>query len=76
MKESYMNEDEIRKELEKLEAQIEDIKSNHLDSIYTAIKLCVRDINNCHRDINNLRWFIMAGTAVLGIVIALVDLLG
>ena len=64
-----MNEDEIRKELEKLESQIEDIKSNHLDSIYTAIKLCMRDINN-------LRWFIMAGTAVLGIVIALVELLG
>ncbi|RLC34002.1 MAG: hypothetical protein DRZ76_03490 [Candidatus Nealsonbacteria bacterium] len=64
-----MNEDEIRKELEKLENQIEDIKSNHLDSIYTAIKLCMRDINH-------LRWFIMAGTAVLGIVIALVELLG
>ena len=56
-------------DFKELKDSVEDIKENHLASIWLAIQFVMRDVGN-------LRWFIIGSVAVLGIVLALLEVFG
>ena len=58
-----------RAEFDQLRKDIEDIKTNHLECIWSAITQLADSVRN-------LRWFIMGSMGMLALVIALVELLG
>jgi len=63
----YVTKDEFRKECKGIEDKIDDLKENDLHSIWLAIEVIFKDIGN-------LRWFIVGGFSILGIVLALLKL--
>jgi len=63
----YVTKDEFHKECKGIEDKIDDLKENDLHSIWLAIEVIFKDIGN-------LRWFIVGGFTILGIVLALLKL--
>ena len=55
-------------DLAEVKKDIEDIKDNHLTTIWTAIEFL-------RREVGNLRWYILGSVGLLAIVITLVQLL-
>ena len=53
-----------KKDLKRVEDKVDDIKDNHLDSIYASIQFILKDISN-------LRWFIMGSIGVIAIIVTI-----
>jgi len=64
-----MNDYVTKDEFKELKDEVDDIRDNHLQSIYTSIQFIWKDIGN-------LRWWIMGSVAVLGIVLAILQVFG
>ena len=64
-----MNDYVTNDEFKELKEEVDDIRDNHLQSIYTSIQFIWKDIGN-------LRWWIMGSVAVLGIVLAILQVFG
>ena len=67
-----MNQEEIERhgeEIKELRDDVKDIKDNHLTSIEAWLLWL-------DRSVNNLRWFMLAGLAILGIVLAIIEVFG
>ena len=61
--------DEIKGDINELKGEVEDIRDNHLHTIEAWLM-------SLDKDIGHLRWFFMAGLAILAAVIALVSCFG
>ena len=64
-----MNDYVTKDEFKELKDEVDDIRDNHLQSIYTSIQFIWRDIGN-------LRWWIMGSVAILGVVLAILQVFG
>jgi hypothetical protein len=60
---------EIKRNMAHIQGELDDIKDNHLQSIYASIEFILRDISN-------LRWYIMGGIGILAIVVTLIQCFG
>jgi len=63
----YVTKTEHTESCKRIEEKIDDLKENDLHSIWLAIEVIFKDIGN-------LRWFIVGGFSILGIVLALLKL--
>ena len=61
-----MNDYVTKDEFKELKDEVDDIRDNHLQSIYTSIQFIWKDIGN-------LRWWIMGSVAILGVVLAILQ---
>ena len=57
------------KDFKRLEKKVDDIMDNHLNSIWTAIQFVMKDISN-------LRWWVLASVTILGVVLAILEVMG
>ena len=64
-----MNDYVTKDEFKELKDEVDDIRDNHLQSIYTSIQFIWKDIGN-------LRWWIMGSVAILGVVLAILQVFG
>jgi len=56
-------------DLQEVKEDIKDIKDNHLSSIWAAI-------NFLDKSVGSLRWWILGSVSILGIVLAILQVLG
>ena len=66
---NYVTKEQLDKACNEINDRIDDIKDNHLNSIWAYIGFL-------DRSIGNLRWWIMGSVAVLGIVLAIIQVFG
>ena len=67
--EEFVTHKEFIKEMNWVRDELDDIKNNHLASIGGWILYL-------DKAVNNLRWFVLASATVLGIVLAILEVMG
>ena len=61
--------EEVKTDIAELKADVHEIKDNHLNCIENIVL-------NLKEQIANLRWFILASLAVMGVVLAILEVCG
>jgi len=65
----YISREEFNKAIKEVNDNIDDIKENHLSTIYALIDSVLDKVST-------LRWVFIAGMAVLGVVLGLLQVFG
>lgn len=69
MGDKYVEHEEFARITKEIKDDIEDIKDNHLASIWVAIGFL-------DRNVGQLRWWILGSVALLGVVLAILEVRG
>lgn len=69
MNDDYVKYKDFIKVTNELRDDIEDIRDNHLASIFSAVM-------NLADQVKNLRWFFLGGIALLGVIMAMLQVFG
>ena len=66
----------IKKDVEDLKAEVQEIRDNHLQCIFSAVMEFGAEVKSIQKQLHNLRWFIAGAGGIISIVIALIKCLG